>query len=204
MRPIEGYDQTPAYTGESMQLPAGLYKCKIVQVNLVQDKKNREQMVILFDIVEGTQKDYYKDVTEEYREFYSKQFKVRKQTSDKTVWGGIYRQLTRDASLPFFKGVITSVEKSNPGYSWDWQEKGLVGKVFGGVFGREEFYAQDGEKRWATKCKQIRSLEGLKDAKVPADEPIPDSPGRSPASYSEKDGFMSIPEGADDEGIPFM
>lgn len=208
MKPIDGYDQAPAYTGESVALPAGLYKCTIRQVNVILDNKQREQMVICFDILEGTQKDGYVGPSAEYRGFYQRQFDVRKQTDSGVKWGGIYRQLTHGDSLPFFKGVITSVEKSNPGYRWDWNEKGLVGKCFGGVFQREEFVTKDGQKKMATKCVQIRSMDGLKEAKVPEDKLLPDKPAGYPdpanASMPVGDGFMSIPEGAEDEGIPFM
>lgn len=211
MQPIPGYDQAPAYTGETIVLPAGLYKCMIKQVNVIQDNKQREQMVICFDIVEGTQKDGYASPTAEYKDFYMKQFKARKQSDPNTKWGGIVRQLTHGDSLPFFKGIMTSVEKSNPGYRWDWNEKGLVGKYFGGIFQREEFETSDGQKKMATKCVQVRSLDGLKDAKVPEDKLLPDKPSGYPDPANAAmppmdvgDGFMSIPEGAGDEGIPFM
>lgn len=215
MKPIEGYEQAPAYTGEVMVLPAGLYKCVIKQVNVVEDSKRREQMVICFDIVEGTQKDGYQSATAEYKGFYEKQFQARKQADPSVKWGGIIRQLTHGDSLPFFKGIMTSVEKSNPGYRWDWNERGLVGKYFGGIFQREEFLTGDGQKKMATKCIQVRSLEGLKDAKVPMDKLLEESAGGnqgqngrpSPADAappSFTDGFVNIPEGAGDEGVPFM
>ena len=208
MRPIEGYEQAPAYTGETMSLPAGLYKCVIKQVNVIQDNKQREQMVICFDIVEGTQKDGYAGATGEYKDFYKKQFDSRRQADPNTKWGGTYRQLTHGDSLPFFKGVMTSVEKSNPGYRWNWEEKSLVGKFFGGIFQREDFETSDGQRKIATKCVQVRSLDGLKDAKVPEDKRLPSSPAVGPVRTSgsavDSNGFMSIPEGVGDEGIPFM
>ncbi len=212
MQPIAGYDQTPAYTGESIALPPGLYQCVVKQVNVIQDKNQREQMVICFDIVEGTQKDGYLNPTAEYKDFYRKQFDAKRQSSSNTKWGGIIRQLTHGDSLPFFKGIITSIEKSNPGYRWDWNEKGLVGKRFGGIFQREEFETQDGKKKMATKCVQVRSLEGLKDAKVPEDKllsdklvPYPDPANAAMPPMDVGDGFMSIPDGAgENEGIPFM
>ena len=212
MRPIEGYDQAPAYTGESASLPPGLYKCVVKQVNVVQDRNQREQMVICFDIVEGSQKDGYGSPTAEHKDFYRKQFNARKQADPNVKWGGILRQLTHGDSLPFFKGMMTSIEKSNPGYRWDWNEKGLVGKYFGGIFQREEFLAADGQKKMATKCVQVRSLEGLKDARIPEGKRLQDKPPARPsqanAAAQPMDvgyGFMNIPEGAgEDEGIPFM
>lgn len=199
MKPIPGYENAPAYTGEAMQLPAGLYVCNIRQVNIQNDKNGKEQMVILYDIAEG-----------EYKGFYQKQFDARKQNGPDAKWGGVYRQYTHDKNgqgvNPFFKGIICSVEKSNNGYRWDWNEKGLVGKRFGGIFGREEFLAGDGEKKMATKLYQIRSVDGLKDAKVPEDKLLPEStayPGNASLPLPGEDGFMAIPDGIDAE-LPFM
>lgn len=194
MNPIPGYENAPAYTGEVMQLPPGLYVCIVKQVNL-REVEGREQMVLLFDIAEGEQKG-----------FYQKQFEARKQNSQDAKWGGTYRQFTHDKGLPYFKGIICSIEKSNNGYRWDWNEKGLVGKKFGGVFGREQFLTRDGEKRMSTKLFQIRSVEGLKDAKVPEDRLLPDVPdltGTSGTPAPGSDGFMNIPDGIDEE-LPFM
>ena len=55
----QGYDEAQAYIGESMQLPAGLYVCKIRQVNETQTQNGRPQMAILFDVAEGEHKDFY-------------------------------------------------------------------------------------------------------------------------------------------------
>lgn len=40
---------------------------------------------------------------------------------------------------PYFKGFITAVEESNPGYKWNWDEKTLKGKKIGIVFRMEEY-----------------------------------------------------------------
>ena len=58
----------------------------------------------------------------------------------------------------------------------------------------------------ATKVFQIRSIEGLKEAKVPEDRLLQGSTDRAggygtPAPGS--DGFMNIPDGIDEE-LPFM
>lgn len=210
MRPIDGYEQAPAFTGETINLPAGLYKLVIKQVNVIQDKNNREMMVLCFDILEGSQKDGYVGVNYDYKDFYDKQFKLRRQSDPNTKWGGIYRQLTHGDSLPFFKGIITSIEKSNPGYRWNWDERTLVGKVVGGIFQREEFLTSDGQKKMATKCIQMRSMDGLKDAKVPADNLLAEGSvggnttgiGQPPSMFDN--GFVNVPDNSSDEGVPFM
>ena len=205
MQPSNGWNEATAFTGDFETLPAGVYKCQIVQVNMTQTKSGEEMMVICFDIAEG-----------DFKDFYMRQFKARQKTDQSTKYPGVYRQLTRasTSSISFFKGVITAIEKSNPGYKWDWQEKGLVKKFFGGVFGREEYMGTDGKKHMSTKCVQIRSLDGMKDAKVPEDKLLPDAPqsgGFKTQGASDNipfigqpggDGFMNMPEGIDSE-LPF-
>ena len=74
--------------------------------------------------------------------------------------------------------------------------------------GREEFLTSDGKKRMATKIVQIRSVEGLKDAKVPEDKLLGENAGPAPSQSpqygpADKDGFTNIPDGIDEE-LPFM
>lgn len=198
----KGYDEAPAYTGEFATLPAGLYICEILGVKQ-EDYKGHARFIMQFDIAEGDQKG-----------FYQKQYNTEKQTSQNAKFRGVHRQNMEDQGLPFFKGLMTSVERSNQGYHFPWgtqgNEKTLVGKKFGAVMGREEFLATDGEKRMVTKIVQIRSVDGLKDAKIPADKLLGDEAEKS-ASVSKNsqttktdgDGFIDIPYDADEE-LPFM
>lgn len=195
----QGYDEAQAFTGESSSLPAGCYVCVIKQVNMVQTQSNRDQMAILFDIAEGEQKG-----------FYEKQFNAVKIQDSNAKWKGIHKQIVDGSSLPFFKGLMTSIEKSNSGFQFPWglegNEKTLVGKKFGAIMGREEFLTADGEKRMATKVVQVRSIDGLKDAKVPDDKLLDDAQQAVPSPQygpADADGFMNIPDGIDEE-LPFM
>ena len=195
----QGYDDAQAFTGEFVSLPAGCYVCTIKQVSTGQSQSGRNQVAVLFDIAEG-----------EYKEFYDKQFKAAKTQGSDAKWKGVYKQIVDGSSLPFFKGLMTSIEKSNQGFQFPWgqegNEKTLVGKKFGAIMGREEFKTEEGEKRMATKVVQVRSLDGLKDAKVPEDKLLDDNamPPASPQYGSaDKNGFVNIPEGIDEE-LPFM
>jgi len=198
----QGYDDAQAFTGEYVSLPAGCYVCTIKQASMAQAKNTgRDQLVILFDIAEG-----------EYQGFCEKQFKAAKEKKTGATWPGTgtYRQAIDGSSLPFFKGLMTSIEKSNPRFQFPWgqegNEKTLVGKKIGVIMRREEFLTDEKEKRMSTKPIQIRSLDGLKDAKVPEDKLLdeaavpPAAPQYGPA---DKDGFMNIPDGIDEE-LPFM
>ena len=59
-----------------------------------------------------------------------------------------------------FGGRCHDSEESNPGYTWDWNEQSLVGKLFGGKF-REEEYIYNGKIYTSTKCIGILPIEGI-------------------------------------------
>lgn len=79
-----------------------------------------------------------------------------------------YISLKEDANcVALFKGFTTAVENSNSGYKWDFDEKSLIGKKLCGVFGLEEFEKQDGKIGTTVKLTQFRSLDKLKEVKIP-------------------------------------
>lgn len=201
----EGYDQAPAYTGEFQQLPKGKYVCVIKQVATQVSKNNNEQFVILYDIAEGEYKDFYKKMFDSDRE----------QNPSGAKWRGVFKQNMSGNGTPWLKGVITSIERSNNfTFQWDKEnnEKTLVGKRFGGLFRRRQYEKEDGSRAMTTELFRIRGVAGLAEAEVPEDSLLPEGPAPrpdpSPANAAmppfSSDGFMNIPEGAEDEGIPFM
>lgn len=161
MRPVEGYNEAQAFTGEGMQLPAGLYVCQI-KMAIEEVREGKRMIAIAYDIAEG-----------EHKGFFQKKYDAN--TDAKKKWPGIHRQMMEGGSLPFFKGLMTSIEESNPGYHWNWDENTLKGKKFGAVMGREEFLMQDGQKKMATKIRFIRSVDALKNATIPEDKLLPDN-----------------------------
>lgn len=198
----QGYDESWAFTGEAQSLPAGCYVCVIKGAHEV-TSNDREQFVLLYDIAEG-----------DHKGFFQSRFDADKAAGRDAKWRGVHKQYMDGSSLPFFKGLITSVEKSTPGFVFKFgvegNEKSLIGKKFGAVMYREQFQAQDGSLKWATKIDQIRSLEGLKDAKVPEDKPYsPAAPAGTSAASAPfigtpgPDGFVNIPDGIDNEELPF-
>ena len=196
-----GYDEAPAYTGESMQLPAGLYVCEVLGAKQ-EENRGHDNFIMQFDIAEG-----------EHKGFYQKQYNAAKRASNSAKYKGVHRQNMDDQGTPFFKGLMTSIERSNPGFQFPWgqqgNEKTLVGKKFGAVMGRRQFLTDDGQKRFVTVIFQVRSIEGLKDAKIPedklleedADKPQPQT--STPYGPADSDGFMQVPDGIDEE-LPFM
>lgn len=144
MKQIEGFDLITE-AGEFKVLPAGAYACKIIEVTDVPEK---EYLAVYFDIAEGEYKDYFTTL-----------FKATGKN-----YGLITRSYKQNA-LPFFKAFIVAMEKSNPGYKWDWNEKGLSGKLCAISF-REEEYENNGEVRVNTKPEEVRSIQALREGKI--------------------------------------
>ena len=203
MKPIPGWDETPAYTGETMQLPKGLYVCIVKQANIVEAKDGREQLALLFDITEGDQKGFYQKMFDN----------DKSQNPSGAKWRGVFKQNMEGKGLSWFKGIITSIERSN-NFTFQWDrddnEKTLNGKKFGGIFRRRQYEAENGNRPIVTELWQIRSLAGLSEAEVPEDELLPEGPAAAaPAPMDPAhplgggDGFINIPDGIDEE-LPFM
>lgn len=198
----QGYDQAPAFTGESQQLPKGKYICVIKQVAVQENRRGGDQIVILFDIADG-----------DYQGFYQKLYDAdRAQNPSEAKWRGVFKQDIEDKGLSWFKGIITSIERSNNFiFQWDKEnnEKTLAGKKFGGVFRRRQYEKENGDRPIITELFRIRSIAGLAEAEIPEDSLLEDT--NKPAQVQKPapssaigDGFMNIPEGVDNEGIPFL
>ena len=145
------WESTQAATGDFKSVTPGGHICKIISARVEQTSQGKEVLVIAFDIVEGADKNFYTDL-------YDKAVITNKDAK----WQGTYRQLTQGDSLKFFKGLITAIENSNSGYKWDFNEASLKGKLFGGVFGQEEWVNNKGEVKLSTKCRWIRSVEQVR------------------------------------------
>lgn len=196
MQKPQEWDNIPAYTGEAQSLPAGAYICKIVKAKEEQTKTGKTAVVFAIDINEG-----------EYRNFFRRQFDSDARSDKKWPAGGVYRQVTEGKSLPYFKGVITSIEVSNAGYKWNWDEKTLNEKLVGAVFGREEYINSEGKAKWGTKCVGLRSVQAVKNGEVaiPEDSPITGKTQnvKNPLYASIPEAEYDVIEGDDDDDLPF-
>lgn len=150
MQKPAGYDQAEAFTGFKV-IPPGGHICKILKAEVTSTQTGREKMILFFDIAEG-----------DYAGYYLEQYNRKKSNNPESNWQGTFHQLTEDNSLPYFKGMIESIEKSNPGFEFNWDERTLVGKLFGGVFGQEEYESRDGEIKLSTKLRFIRTVDDVR------------------------------------------
>ena len=192
MKKPQGYDQAQAITGDYQTLPPGGYICRIKKAVEQTTRNGKQMLVLLVDVVD-----------EDYAGYFQKIFDANTSKDKKWPNGGIYRQLTEGKSMDFFKGMVTCIEKSNPGYigfvNDVLDEKQLSGKLIGCVFGREQYEKDNGDLAFATKIVQVRSVEAIKaGVEPPADKLL------VPQQTSSNTGFgLGTEVVFDDEDVPF-
>jgi len=178
MKPIEGYDLI-SEAGEFKRLPAGIYGVKITNVVDVPDK---EYLEIYCDITKGEYANYFKALVDAGLTDTSRSCRSYK-----------------TKAIPFFKAFITAVEKTNPGYQWDWDEKKLVGKNVIAVFGDEEYLDGEGNVKVASRVVEFRSIDAYKEGRIKVPElkklDLPPKQGDEPVG-------SNLQEISDDE-LPF-
>lgn len=156
MKPIENYDLVNE-AGEFKRVPPGAYG--VVITNVI-DNPEREYLEVYCDITKGEYANYFKSLVES----------GMKDSS-------LHIRSYKTKALPFFKAFITAIEKTNPGYKWDWDEKKLIGKKVIAVFGEEEYRDNQGNIRIASRVVEYRSYDAYKEGriKIPELKKLPES-----------------------------
>ena len=183
------------------KLPLGAYVCKVRRA-VVQSNDFGEQLCILFDIAEG-----------EFAGFFDSDFKSN--TREDKKWKGVLRQfLPRDDgsekdewTKSSFKGMVTSFEKSNPGYQWNWDEASLSGKLVGILFRNEE-WEWDGKSGWAVRPFRAISIDSVRsgDFTVPKDKPLKSKTSNQSLSdifFPQSERPQTFDEIEDNGDLPF-
>lgn len=191
---------------ERAKLPVDAYVCRVKRA-VVQNNSYGDQLCLLFDIIEG-----------EYKGFYQKDFDTNTQQDKK--WKGVLRLwLPKDDesekdewTKSTFKGMVTSFEKSNPGYVWNWEENSLAGKVLGILYRNEE-WEKDGKGGWTARPFRAMSVDTVRsgDFQIPKDKPLKNKAApAADAGFGNYGGYGNYPapgtftELADDDGnLPF-
>lgn len=138
MRTINNWGAiTPAQMGDRAKLPADAYVCRIKSATvetITTQSGSFEKLVLMYDIEEGEWAGYYTDLW-------------RSNTAADKKWKGTFRQTIPldngtdqdEKTKRYFKGAITAIEESNPGYTFNFDEKTLVGKLVGVMYREEEY-----------------------------------------------------------------
>lgn len=154
-------------------LEKGIYPCKVLEVEDLEDK---QYLKIKFDIVKGDYKDRFSTMEKMYKEWPNQ--------------GTLYRSY-KPSAYPFLKNWVTSLEKSNSGYSFrstNGDFKSFENKYFIGVFGEEEtpFPDDEGNPIVSVRLQTVRSVEAYKNGEIKVPTEIKKLSGSQLDLFKEK------------------
>ena len=180
--------------GASMALPAGGYVGKIKTAKEVVYNWG-SVLEIAFDVTEG-----------EFTGFFQKQFDSN--TAEDKKWKGVCRIVVpKETDEAWqrgpFENLIFSIEESNPGYHWDWNESGLKGKTCGFLFNNRE-WEMNGNTGWTTECRNAATVDDIREGtfKIPKDRPLKN--GTSNSRMTQPNVNANDFSDVDDDGeVPF-
>lgn len=190
------YDKTKSY-GSFEQLPRGGYVLQIKGVELLTNRIG-EYLKISADIFEG-----------EYKDFFAKEYKAQ-QSEDKKWHCNFLLNIPKDDGSERdgwtkrnFKTFTETLEDSNEGYHFDWDELKFKGKLIGGLFNEREYETQQGQIRRATNWARVISVAKIREGsfRLPDDKLLQQSSQPRPVETSD-DGFLNLPEDMEDD-LPF-
>ena len=169
MKAFNGFESKPQ-TSRPRQLPAGPYVARIKAARIEGDEPD-QSLVIKLDVCEGEFENYFFNRYKQDQKNYESG-----KSNFEPKYKGIYRiRVPNDentkAQYPEsdrkrFGDMIYRIEESNPGYHWDWDEKGLAGLIVGINMQEDEY---NGNK--FTKIGRLEIASGVRDGSVQAMRP---------------------------------
>lgn len=193
-------DRNNTYKEGAEQLPVDVaYVCKIIgakEVNYTTASGfNVHRLDIALDVAEG-----------EYAGYYQQRFDA--DTSEDKKWKGVVKLnipkgdgSEQDGwTIKSFNTSLCNIEDSNPGYTWDNNLEHLKGKKIGLVL-RSKEYEFNGNRGFYSEPYKLITVKNAQEQKFrkPATKYLSNN---SSSPVAPADGFVPIPEGADEE-IPF-
>lgn len=159
MEKPKNWDSVQANTGDYESLKLGGHEIVIKDAYEYTGQSGNTSLKVEVDIAGN----------DEQKGYFQKQYDDNTNSDKKWPTGACkYVSLKDDDNcVAMFKGFTTCVEKSNAGYTWNFDEKTLKGKKLCGVFGLEEYEDNEGNLKTATKLVQFRSLDKLNEIKIP-------------------------------------
>lgn len=195
-----GYDEVQA-AGEFTPVELGGHYCVIKQVKETTSKTGKPMIVVCIDFCSpDKQENYFMD-----------SFKDDVRPDKKWPHNGTIYILTQNYQDPNkvsrnFKTFCTCVEKSNSGFEIQWGDNWgaqFKGKKIGAVYGEVE-NEYNGKTSMRHELRWFCSWDRVDKASVPDPKMLNNSsaPASTAKPSTDADGFMNVPQGADDE-IPF-
>ncbi len=197
MQKPNNYDNVS--TGDFTPVTPGGHHLIIKKVEESKSKAGKDMIIVAFDMASGDSQPNY----------VSKLFADDIRPDKK--WPRVGRQyiVVTDAdgnTSRSFKTFITCVEKSNNGFVTQWGDafaSQFKGKRIGGVFGKVE-NEYNGKVTQRCELRWFCADDKADNANVPNPKLLPNSNHvvKAPDQSEQLDGFLTLPEGMDEE-IPF-
>lgn len=183
------------------QLPKGAYVLRILGAKEEQNKNGSgRHLTIIFDVEEGEYKKFYADMFERNTN------EDKKWPGDATYYLAVPEHGDEEWKFKNWNSFFADLEDSNNGFVFSGDVKSLKGKLIGGKF-RIEQSENNGSVYdhtrlyWTCVAEDVRKGKA---GKLPNDKLISSSRSSgSGNSGSSLPDFLSIPEDAGDDGIPF-
>lgn len=168
--------------GDFLSLPpVGAYVAEIKQARIVKAENGQkyDSLEMMIDITEG---EYANRFTEIYND-------QKERFGDSIKYKGIFRlYCPSDDSEDWvdrkFGNNLWCVQESNPGYTWDNDEKKLKGKKVG-ISIRRRMYTFNNQDRETTEIGQFETIKDVKDGKC---RPMRDRDTRQKKTEDSTDG----------------
>lgn len=199
----KNYENTP--TGGNQPPDLGGHRLVIKQVSEMKSKAGRDMIVVLFDFADDDRQPGH--FTVQFKDDVRPDKKWPNQATQYILIEDSEGKCSRS-----FKTFTTCVEHSNPGFTIQWGERFcqcLKGKKVGGVFGEQmDYYEAQGREIKKRVLRWFCSLDKVADADIPglsetkAYKEHKQGGGMSGSGTPDRDGFMDIPDGIDEE-LPF-
>jgi hypothetical protein len=187
---MKKYDDVRAEraSGGRETLPAGGYVCQIISAK-VESNDWGDTLVIAHDVCEGEyagifRRDYEGNDREDKK--WRGTFRIRLPKDD-----GSQQDAWKKRSLG---NTIWAIEQSNPGYTWNWDEKTLKGLKIGLIYRNKE-WEYEGRSGWTTEAGAAESIDNIRNNKFRPlkDKPLPDRPADSGAAYGSAESEADLP-----------
>ena len=183
------YAKAKSYDGSSSpKLTPGGHICRTRTVTLAKSKAGNDMLIADFDIVEEG----------DFRNYYQKQFDYRMKYNTDANWPGRYFMPIANAdgtTNTRFKGFVTAIEESNPGFRFNGDELGLQNKLLGFNFGEEEYEVKTtGEIKITVKPQYAVSVAKVREGVIPPARKLYNPQGAAPGySGGQPNRNASIP-----------
>lgn len=199
IKKFNDYETTQSYSN-STRLPEGGYVLKIENVRHEPGQNgNSDRIEVLFDVLEGEQKAFFRSNYES-------------QTGEDKKWKGrttIYCPKDDGSEQDKwtkrrFKTIMEHFEDSNSGYTWNWDEQSLKGRLIGGIFG-EINTVIEGKQISYTGLRFTETVENIRNGKFKVPDPQykngATQTGKTSVQKTDENGFVNVSAG--EEEIPF-